>query len=414
MQEDTTIPQPSDVTKTKPKKWNTPRSQQLEWLTNPTNGFKPMALLSDGPIVILDTETTGLDHKVEKIIEIGAVKLHEGKVIERFSTLINPEQPIRHASFKIHHISEEMVANAPTMAEVLPQFEAFIGDLPYAAHSVIFDYSFITEAYKKHLGKHFLNPRICTLELYKAVFPEEPSHGLSALCARFGVESFVSHRALDDAEQLASVFDQLKALYLQKNAWQYSQLENVPYLLERYLRLSKAAQTLQAEMADLKEVFKLYFTEGGVPIQASTGEVMTATLKRQFDYENKALLSCIEQFNLWPKLAKINLKALDKLIFKPITTTEAVIPPTEADETVIETDETAVRTKPAPLITEEQRQALIETRTMVSQGWMLNIAKPTITPTAPVTTGVPEEPLTNNTVEKLPDSAINTTNEIES
>jgi DNA polymerase III epsilon subunit family exonuclease len=386
---------PEDSTEavaSKPKKWNTPRSQQLDWLEHPETSFHPKALLSDGPIVILDTETTGLDHKVEKIIEIAAVKLYNGEVIERFSTLVNPEQPIRHSSFKIHHISQEMVETAPTMAEVIPQFEAFMGDLPYAAHSVVFDYSFITEAYKKHLGKRFLNPRICTLELFKAVFPEEPSHGLSALSARFGVESFVSHRALDDAEQLAAVFDKLKQLYIQKNAWKFSQLDNVPYLLERYIRLSKAAQTLQAEMADLKEVFKLYFTEGGVPIQASTGEVMTGSLKRNYDYESAQLNQCIEAFGLWPKVAKINLKALDKLLFKPVP------PPPIPAETPLEQGDEAINPPTAhtktPIITEEQRQALLETRTMVSQGWTLNIAK-LVPPTAKKV--ITEEPTQLNT-----------------
>jgi DNA polymerase III epsilon subunit family exonuclease len=371
----------SENSAAKQKKWNTPPSQQLEWLQNPQSQFHPKALLSDGPIVILDTETTGLDHKVEKIIEIAAVKLYQGEIIDRFSTLVNPEQPIRHSSFKIHHISQEMVASAPTMAEVIPQFEAFMGDLPYAGHSVVFDYSFITEAYKKHLGKRFLNPRICTLELFKAVFPEEQSHGLSALAARFGIESFVNHRALDDAEQLAAVFDRLKQLYIQKNAWKFSQLDNVPYLLERYLRLSKAAQTLQAEMADLKEVFKLYFTEGGVPIQASTGEVMTASLKRHYDYESTQLNQCIEAFGLWPKVAKINLKALDKLLFKPVAKPqladdihlEQVLE--QGSETAIVPDVLSASPVKPPIITEEQRQALLETRTMVSQGWTLNIAK---------------------------------------
>ena len=390
--------QPEVVITTKPKKWNTPRSQQLEWLEHPETSFRPKALLSDGPIVILDTETTGLDHKVEKIIEIAAVKLYNGEIIDRFSTLVNPEQPIRHSSFKIHHISQEMVEAAPTMAEVIPQFEAFMGELPYAAHSVIFDYSFITEAYKKHLGKRFLNPRICTLELYKAVFPEEQSHGLSALAARFGIESFVSHRALDDAEQLAAVFDRLKQLYIQKNTWKFSQLDNVPYLLERYIRLSKAAQTLQAEMADLKEVFKLYFTEGGVPIQASTGEVMTASLKRNYDYESAKLNQCIEAFGLWPKVAKINLKALDKLLFKPVA------PPKVVDETAVEPSHelTSVpaQSVKTPIITEEQRQALLETRTMVSQGWTLNIAK-LPTPTVKKAT-LEEQPLEEIEIEVDP------------
>lgn len=268
----------------------------------------------NSPLVVFDTETTGLDHRTEKLIEIGAVKLLNGEVIDRFSTLINPEQPIRGSSFKIHHISEEMVADAPTIETVLPEFLAFIGDLPYAAHSAIFDYSFINEACKKHLGKRFTNPRICTLEMYKHVFPDEPSHGLSALAARFGFESHVSHRALDDAEQLARCYPILRDLYVQKHHWQFSQLGNVKYLVERYLRLQKAAHALHAEMSDLKDIFKLHFTEGGGPVKASSGEILSWSYKRGYDYDEESLLPILERNELLPKVSRLNLKTLDRMI----------------------------------------------------------------------------------------------------
>ena len=275
--------------------------------------FDPHALPADDTLIILDVETTGLDHKTEAIIEIGAVRLEKGQVVDEFSTLVNPEQPIRPSSFKIHNISEEMVADAPTIAEVLPKFVDFVGELPYAGHSVVFDYSFITEAYKKHRGERFLNQRICTLEMFKSVFPEEHSHGLSALQARFNEENTdVSHRALDDAKMLAKVYPRLRKLYQQKHAWRYSQLGNVEYLLERYLRLQKAAQTLHSEMADLKDIFKLYFMEGGEPILASSGEHMSGQLKRHFDYSQDELSGILRDTPLFSRVSKVNLRTLDR------------------------------------------------------------------------------------------------------
>jgi DNA polymerase III subunit alpha, Gram-positive type len=199
-------------------------------------------------IIVLDTETTGLDHKTEKLIEIAAVKMQQGEIVETFTSLVNPQKPIRHSSFLIHNISEEMVQDAPPIDEVLPRFLEFVGDHAYVAHNAIFDYSFINEATKALYGKRFLNNRIDTFEMYRSVFPDEPSHGLNALLRRFGFDEDVVHRALDDAMCLAKVYPRLRELYEQKFSWQMSQIKNVNYLVERYLRIQKASQSLQAEM----------------------------------------------------------------------------------------------------------------------------------------------------------------------
>lgn len=268
----------------------------------------------DETYIVLDTETTGLDHKTEKLIEIAAVKMRGEEVLDTFSSLVNPEKPIRHSSFLIHHISEEMVKDAPPISDVLPRFMEFMEDHSYVAHNAIFDYSFINEASKALYGKRFTNNRIDTFEMYRAVFPDEASHGLNALLRRFGYNEDVVHRALDDAMCLAKVYPKLRKLYEQKFAWQLSQLKNVPYLVERYLRMQKASQSLQAEMADLKEIFRIYFQNGGTSVEATTGEVMVSTYRRSYSYDESKIWEIAKRADVCERIFKLNPRALDKLV----------------------------------------------------------------------------------------------------
>jgi DNA polymerase III epsilon subunit len=268
----------------------------------------------DQTIIVLDTETTGLDHKTEKLIEIAAVKMVNGEAIETFTSLVNPQKPIRYSSFLIHNISEEMVQDAPTIEEVLPRFLEFVGDHTYIAHNAIFDYSFINEAMKAVYGKRFTNNRIDTFEMYRSVFPDEHSHGLSSLLNRFGFDSEVLHRALDDAMCLAKVYPKLRDLYEQKFAWQLSQMRNVPYLVERYLRMQKASQSLQAEMGDLKDIFRMYFQNGGSAVEASSGEMMVSNYRRSYSYDEKRIWDIATRAGVCERIFKLNPRALDKLI----------------------------------------------------------------------------------------------------
>lgn len=276
----------------------------------------PEALKPDDTIIILDTETTGLDHKTEKMIEIAAVKMQGTEIIETFTSLVNPQKPIRYSSFLIHNISEEMVQDAPPIEEVLPKFFEFIGDHAYVAHNAIFDYSFINEASKAVYGKRFINHRIDTFEMYRSVFPDEFSHGLNSLLRRFGFQEEVLHRALDDAMNLAKVYPRLQSLYNQKYSWQLSQVGNVPYLMERYLRMQKASQSLQAEMSDLKDIFKLYFQNGGGTVEASSGDVMVFNYRRSYSYDEKKIWEIAQKAGVCERIFKLNPRALDKLIDK--------------------------------------------------------------------------------------------------
>ncbi|MCA9798896.1 MAG: 3'-5' exonuclease [Cyanobacteria bacterium HKST-UBA04] len=297
------------------------------------------------PIIVLDLETTGLDHRCERIIEIGAVRLEGGQIVEEFSTLVKPDVPIRHSSFKVHGISDEMVADAPSIEDVLPKFLEFMGDLPFVAHNAIFDYSFLNEASKRLYDERLKNHRVDTFEMYRVTFPEEQSHGLTSLLDRFGFEQPIKHRALEDAANLGRVFPLLREHYEQKLSWQLSQLKNISYLVERYQRLQRTMQLLQAEITDLRELFKLHFTEGGKPVTATNGEMLVTSYRRQYDYNEAELRKLLEDCGLQHKTFKVNIKAVDRLI----------------DRGDIDTD---------------IRRALIGTRTRMSENRVISFIKP--------------------------------------
>ena len=305
-------------------------------------------LIYQSPTLIsLDCETTGLDYKNEKIIELAAVRFNDDGVLEKFQTLVNPEIPIKHSSYKIHGISDEDVAEAPTIAEVLPSFLEFMGDSPYIAHNALFDYSFINQATKEYLEQRFTNPRIDSLDLYRSVFPDEPSHGLASLMARFGIPQETKHRALEDAEGLALAFPALNKLYQQKHAWQMQQLDIMEYWIERYLRMQKSIQVLQSEMSDIKDIFKLYFQQGGRTVEATTGERMVYGYRRSYSYDEERIWELLNEAELSHKAFKLNPRAFERLMDRGNLAPELKAQLADARTTMQET-KTITFVKPPP------------------------------------------------------------------
>ncbi len=263
--------------------------------------------------IVLDTETTGLDYTRERIIEFAAVRLENGKIVDEYQTLINPHQHIRKSSMAIHGITQEMVEDAPSEEEVMPKILKFIGNYPIVAHNAIFDYSFLNEAKLRVTGEELTNPRIDTQSMFKEIAPELESHGLEALTQRFNVELNNHHRAMADTMGLALAYPKLKKLYLQRMDWQKKQLDNVDYLFDRYLRIQQSIATMQAELQDLKSVFKLYFELGGEPLEAETGEVMVYQSKQSFGYELGDIKEVLESVGALEKAVKLNNGFIDRL-----------------------------------------------------------------------------------------------------
>ena len=152
--------------------------------------------------VALDLETTGLDPKLDRIVEIGAVKFDKRGIIARFSTLINPGIPMPPGAEKVNHISDEMLRSKPALDEVLPDFLCFVQNAVLAAHNAPFDFSFLDEKLKKRLP----NPILDTLVLSRDCFPGLKSYSLQNIAANFNISAFDAHRAEDDARLCMEIF----------------------------------------------------------------------------------------------------------------------------------------------------------------------------------------------------------------
>ena len=264
--------------------------------------------------IVLDVETTGLDFTKERMVEFAAIRLENGKMKDRFETLINPEQHIRKSSIAVHGITEEDVKDAPTEAEVMPMILDFIGDYPIVAHNVVFDYSFINEASLRQTGKPINNPRIDSQMMFKEIYPDLESCGLEALMTKFNVDFSTRHRAMADTEGLAKAYPELKKLYEKKYAWQIQQLDNVDYLFERYLRIQQAVQIMQSEMQDLKSVFRLYFEKGGESIHSPNGETLVYQSKQSYAYDFVEIKEVLDEIGALPKAVRLNNNFVDRLI----------------------------------------------------------------------------------------------------
>lgn len=173
-------------------------------------GTSLMKVLSD--YVVLDLETTGLDPRSCEIIEIGAVRVVNHAVTERFSALVHPETPISPFITSLTGITNAMVAHERSVAEVLPEFLAFAGNAVVVGHNVNFDLGFLCENSLRLTGRSFTNDYIDTLRLSRRLFPNEHHHKLSDLEQRFGLHNESAHRALSDVLLTQECYEILSAL----------------------------------------------------------------------------------------------------------------------------------------------------------------------------------------------------------
>lgn len=150
--------------------------------------------------VIFDVETTGLSAKYDTIIEIGAVKMKDGVVLDRFDEFINPHHPLSETTINLTSITDEMVSNAGDEAEVIKKFKDFYGDDPLCGHNVQFDVGFVNAALKRAGLATITQPVVDTLEVSRLLHPEQTKHTLDSLSKKYNVSLEHHHRANQDAE----------------------------------------------------------------------------------------------------------------------------------------------------------------------------------------------------------------------
>ena len=162
--------------------------------------------IKDTTFCVFDLETTGISFRTEKITEIGIMKIRNGKVIDTFSSFVNPEKPIPMRVQEITKITDEMVKNAPTIKQILPKVMDFFGDSVLVAHNASFDTSFIRYNCEKQ-GIKFENTYLDTLQLAKQLFPDYKKYKLGVIAENLGINVEVAHRALDDVDTTVKVFN---------------------------------------------------------------------------------------------------------------------------------------------------------------------------------------------------------------
>ncbi len=155
---------------------------------------------SESTFIAIDLETTGKYPLDAEICEIAAVKWRGGQIIDEYQTLVKPSRPMGDEVIAIHHITNEMVANAPSIKEVLPTFHQFIQDGFLMAHHAPFDMGFLTVEFEKARLPLPVKPVFCTCLLARRLVPESPNHRLATLAQNFGIDTGQAHRALDDTK----------------------------------------------------------------------------------------------------------------------------------------------------------------------------------------------------------------------
>ena len=159
----------------------------------------------DSKAVVFDIETTGFSPIMSKIIEIGAVKVENGKITDRFSAFVNPKVPIPYKIEKLTGITDNMVINEPDISMILPEFMKFCEGCYLVAHNADFDTSFIRKNCKD-LGLDFNFSYTDTVALSRYLLPELKNYKLDTVAKRLGVSLENHHRAVDDAECTAHIY----------------------------------------------------------------------------------------------------------------------------------------------------------------------------------------------------------------
>lgn len=165
------------------------------------------ACMKGTSFVVVDLETTGTSPADDRVTEIGAVKIENGKIICKFSTMVNPERKIPAEVVELTGITDEMVADAPKFADVAGDLYKFCYGSVIVAHNLPFDYNFIKNL-SKPLNYVYTNRGADTLELSRAFVKGLPNYRLDTVCGHFGIE-FLHHRAYSDALATAQLFIEL-------------------------------------------------------------------------------------------------------------------------------------------------------------------------------------------------------------
>ncbi len=199
------------------------------------------ASLKELSFVVFDTETTGLNPQVDEVCQIAAVRVVNGNLIdaERFDMLVNPGRGIPAASTAVHHITDEMVANAPGVAEAMARFHTFADGCVLVAHNAPFDMAFLRRR-EREIGRRFDQPILDTVLCSAILFGQSAEHTLDALCDRLSITipEQDRHTAIGDAIGTGDAFRKMIPML------EAAELPNLGALIKAFDRHSRLIEHL--------------------------------------------------------------------------------------------------------------------------------------------------------------------------
>lgn len=207
--------------------------------------------------VAIDLETTGLNPKIDKIIEIGAVCVRDGQIIAKKNTLINPRMELSEHTRTLTGIDDKMVEAAPGIEAVIGEYVEFCEDLPLLGHKILFDYSFLKRA-SVNAKLTFEKEGIDTLALCRRFMPGPEKKTLESACKYYQVEMQSAHRALHDACAAHVLYQKLAQIHGEDNGDAF-----IPRSLVYKIKREQPASKRQKEV--LHELIKYHRIE--IPVQ---------------------------------------------------------------------------------------------------------------------------------------------------
>lgn len=216
----------------------------------------------EGPVaeetfIVFDLETTGFSPQKDEIIEIGAVKITGGEIAGRFSRFVRPNREIPPEVRKLTGITAEMVAQASEIGEVLPEFMEFVGGATLVAHNAQFDAGFLRVNLQRLLGATLVNPVLDTMGLARALYPKMKNHKLKTLAEEFKVGLDHHHRAVDDAEATAGIFQKMLPELARHGIKKLSEINGLVKNINLDKLRSSHIVILVKDMTGLKNLYRL-------------------------------------------------------------------------------------------------------------------------------------------------------------
>lgn len=208
--------------------------------------------------VSIDLETTGLNPKLDKIIEIGAVKVIGGEITETFHSYVNPGRKLENRIVELTGIHQEQVDDAPEIAEVFPKLVTFLEDLPLLGHRILFDYSFLKKA-AVNLKYPLEKQGIDTLRIARCFLPQLEHRTLPYLCEYYGI-GHDAHRAYADAEATSTLYGILCREYYEKDS-NIFQPRKLHYAVKKDTPATKAQKERLYRLIDLHKLMVDYNVE---------------------------------------------------------------------------------------------------------------------------------------------------------